>query len=264
MLRLHTVPQTVAELIKSSCIAWKSTFKHIRYFIGPLTLVKTIYPLLLLQLTATMNASVEQHGLMLGLLLITLIATMIMGCCFFAVFSATQNNSLSAGAVVTAVSQRSLVFLSTWLLCTLLTIVGSLCFIVPGVLFYLYTKYAKLIALFDNVTVTQAVTSSLRLVSGNWWRVLAVEAFIVLVNVITFLLAKAVISLLMTPIMLTITDGSMLHPMFDEIVTFLIILCMHIVAIPLLVNIQLLQLHDLKLRYGVQQRDDLEQDSVIC
>lgn len=263
MLIPHRTPQTVVDLIKASCVAWRSTLSTIRYFIGPVTVIKTLYPILFLHIVIASNQANEQGSLM-GLLLIALITTFVMGCCFYAVAMPHTQQPVSSKEVVRLVSQRAMLFLTVWLCCAAAAVLGSLFFVVPGILLYIYMKYAKLIALFDNATITQSIIGSLRLVSGNWWRVFAVEGFIVLASSAAILLAKAISFVVTTPLGMLGSAQASYQTMVNSLGVFVAVLIVQVIILPLVVNLHILQLHDLKLRHRLQRGDGISHDTVIC
>ena len=251
-------PKTLITLMKQCFLAWPRTLKSLLPFIVPLAVVKTAYLVLFLKATQTIKQQWPPFSTTLALLLIAVIAAYLLGCCFFNVFYQQQKKTLSASQTVIMMKPCSIVYLSTWFLCGLLSLSGTMLFVLPGIIIYLYTKYAKFIALFESVNTMQALSQSVQLIAKQAWRVFVIEFFILAVSFVGLIIAQYASTLLLLPF------GGHITSIIGQ---FLTVLCIQIIVVPLIVHVQVAQYMDLKQRRQAKQyhsNNTEEETTVIC
>lgn len=262
-------PQSLSEIVRSSIHHWRSTLKTIHHFIGVLIAVKTLLFILFLRLTQSAAQQNEASGLIALLVLVGLLSAYLVGCCFFSVFAEGVGKPLTSSQVFKIVRQRALFYLSVWLICTMLSMFGALFFLVPGIVLYIYTQYAKLLALFDKTNVIDSLVISLRLVARHWWRVFAIEAFIILISFAAVLMGQLAESVIVMPLSAVMGESSLSQLILQGIGTVLSITVVQLITVPLIVNLHILQLYDLKCRYQAlsnsnSHRSKEDEETIVC
>jgi len=107
----------------------------------------------------------------------------------------------------------------TSIMTTALVVIGSILFLIPGIIFFVWYSFTFYEVMFNDKKSTKALASSKSLVVGRWWSIL----WRMLVPGITFgILMAIIISLILLPIKFFIPPTSTLFEFISNIVGIII------------------------------------------
>lgn len=246
-MQIVSSPQSVIGVLRNSLILFKKSWLKLlpvaALIVGLLTVLNMFLPK-----QATTLLMVTQH-MSIKLLIMIVGLIFIMFWLFLALFYKCYRILIAAdikySMVFLVATFRFFPSILVLFLSMLLVILGTICFVIPGIFLVFLLAYSFLTTLIDNKNAFSSLKYSIQLVWGNWWRTFAVFLIVFVCMMIIMLVAIVSVNfVVMSLLHFKLTQATMTMNMM-------------VIVLPLfmwiiLINVFVCQYYDLKLRYQIK------------
>jgi len=188
MFKFADKPQTIFEVLTDSLTIYKQTFLRVWYWAVIIPLLSSL-PLFLGLSVEKTGFTISQFVLMFAIMLI---AAFFMTVLLHRIYClATIENPNISETINLAKNKWPTVFLAMFIT-TVLSFIGFMFFIVPGIFLSIMFMFYLPLILFDNTGVVDSIKGSFKLVWGSWWFTFAV----IFLPTLIFVLVTSIISLI--------------------------------------------------------------------
>lgn len=249
MFEMPVSPQSIGKVLDTGFRLFAYSFKRV-FVLTLLAVLAFSVPNFLFNSMAAADpqALAQSFG---AQMILTFLVAYIVGMVFYnAVYSRmgalAYNRDGSAGDAVKVGLRKVFPALLALILYMLAVIVGSILLIIPGVILMVSLFLYMPLIICDNEGPVSALTTSHRLVWGNWWRTLAVFMAPFFVAMIVYMAIGMVAGVVAGLSAAGAVDGP--TPEFINVIMSLVMIVVSLFIYPFLTAFMLVQLNDLKLR----------------
>lgn len=143
---------------------------------------------------------------------------------FVAQFLNQENKKLNSGSTTIAlstISKKMIRIIAVTTIVSAITILLTFVFVIPGIYINTTLMFAVFFAVLDNASTTKSISSSFKLVKGNWWRVFGM---LFLIGLLLGLISLGINSMIMIPnlFLSSVIGSSLLYVVSDTINVILV------------------------------------------
>lgn len=149
--------------------------------------------------TSAMNYLLAVLSFLLLSILISLINLFLTSIIIRMVYDATQGEASLSKGVKIAVKKYPYLLISS-ILCILISFVGLIALVIPGIFLSIKLLYFDRAILIDNEGITNSLKKSWRITKGDWWTTFALSMFFIIIPLGLYLL----LDMLQSPVSLTL------------------------------------------------------------
>ena len=244
MFTLSDQPQSIFGIIANSLRLYKSVLIKILPFslIYVVTFTLPNFLLFHLILVRKTDKFLDYFGIAVLCFFLSTWLVMVM---YYRVYLVMIGSSEGYGLAIKTAFQKFVVCLITHIIFFIITLVGMMLFLIPGIFFAIYFGFYLLAIIIDQDDVVASFRRSASLVRNHWWRTFVITLVPFLAIAI---ISKALEQLIDVPLVF------ISHvPTFEKIVHSHIIMgVIMAILLPWFLTMLLCQYHDLKLRHSDQ------------